>query len=165
MVFSMKKWSINHSFCKECKTKDIKHKGHGLCLLCYRKSDIAKFNESRYKKSEKGKKTSRDYERMLRIKALGIYSKHGYPECECCGEKEIKFLALDHINGGGHKHRQSMNTTIYAWLRTNKYPQGFRVLCHNCNMALGLYGECPHAINKNNDFLNTWTEQMQAIGH
>lgn len=30
------------------------------------------------------------------------------------------------------------------WLRRNNYPNGFQVLCHNCNMAKGFYGKCPH---------------------
>jgi hypothetical protein len=29
-------------------------------------------------------------------------------------------------------------------LRQNSYPTGYRVLCHNCNFALGHYGYCPH---------------------
>jgi hypothetical protein len=26
----------------------------------------------------------------------------------------------------------------------NNFPDGFQVLCHNCNMSIGLYGYCPH---------------------
>jgi hypothetical protein len=26
----------------------------------------------------------------------------------------------------------------------NEFPDGFQVLCHNCNLAKGYYGECPH---------------------
>lgn len=33
---------------------------------------------------------------------------------------------------------------LYAWLHANKYPDGFQVLCHNCNMAKGFYSRCPH---------------------
>lgn len=31
-----------------------------------------------------------------------------------------------------------------SWLKTNGYPDGFQTLCHNCNMAKGFYGICPH---------------------
>jgi hypothetical protein len=34
--------------------------------------------------------------------------------------------------------------TIYRWLISSGFPEGFRVLCHNCNQAIGLYGFCPH---------------------
>ena len=65
--------------------------------------------------------------------------------CACCGEEIIEFLGIDHINGGGYQHRKQIHgTSIYSWLKRNNYPEGFRVLCHNCNMALGFYGYCPH---------------------
>lgn len=76
----------------------------------------------------------------LRLEVLMAYGGL----CECCGESEPNFLAIDHIDGGGHQHRKSIKQSISAWLKKNGYPAGFRVLCHNCNMALGLYGECPH---------------------
>lgn len=86
----------------------------------------------------------------LRKEVLEHYSK-GKMVCKCCNEDAIEFLAIDHIEGGGNKHRKSIsksnspNTSIYQWLRKNKYPIGFQVLCHNCNMAKSLYGECPHS--------------------
>lgn len=67
-------------------------------------------------------------------------------KCQCCGEERYEFLAIDHINGGGNKHRKSMprkHRTFREWLDATK-PEGFRVLCHNCNMAFGLYRFCPH---------------------
>lgn len=66
-------------------------------------------------------------------------------KCECCGETQYEFLVIDHTEGGGNKHRKEINLiNIVSWLKTNGYPEGFRVLCHNCNMALGIYGYCPH---------------------
>ena len=63
--------------------------------------------------------------------------------CKCCGIGEIKFLSIDHVNGGGNRQRKA-GIKIYSWLRNNNYPLGFQVLCHNCNLAKGFYGECPH---------------------
>ena len=34
---------------------------------------------------------------------------------------------------------------MISWLINERFPEGFRVLCHNCNQAIGYYGECPHA--------------------
>lgn len=67
--------------------------------------------------------------------------------CACCGEAEPQFLALDHANGGGEAHRAEVGqgTKMVDWLIANDFPEGFRVLCHNCNQAIGYYGECPHA--------------------
>jgi hypothetical protein len=65
-------------------------------------------------------------------------------KCACCGESETAFLAIDHINGGGNAHRKKINRrTIYQWLKNNGYPEGYQVLCHNCNMA-SAWGVCPH---------------------
>ncbi len=66
-------------------------------------------------------------------------------KCACCGEDRPEFLGIDHINGGGNKHRKEEGIhSLSRWLRKNKYPEGFRVLCHNCNISIGSYGYCPH---------------------
>lgn len=89
------------------------------------------------------------YRDELRMTALVYYSETGIPECMCCHESEIKFLAIDHINGGGTIHRKEIGTSnLVAWLRRNDYPEGFQVLCHNCNMAKGFYGVCPHKLRR-----------------
>ncbi len=66
------------------------------------------------------------------------------PKCACCGEAHSEFLAVDHIDGGGAKHRREVGRNICPWLIRHGFPEGFRILCHNCNLALGLYGYCPH---------------------
>lgn len=67
-------------------------------------------------------------------------------KCACCGESEAAFLAIDHIDGGGKAHLASIGgaSSLIYWLRKNGYPEGFQVLCHNCNMAKGIYKICPH---------------------
>lgn len=65
-------------------------------------------------------------------------------KCQCCGETEPKFLAIDHINGGGMKAREK-HIGYSFYLSLFKTPrQDLQVLCHNCNMAKGFYGQCPH---------------------
>ena len=85
----------------------------------------------------------------IRIDVLQAYGN----QCACCGEKEPKFLAIDHINGGGNKHRQSVgaSSTFYRWLKRNDYPEGYQILCHNCKMAKGFYGECSHQVHLNGE--------------
>ena len=78
-----------------------------------------------------------------RLRVLVAYS--GDPaHCVCCGEEEVAFLALDHVNGGGQKHRKQIGRSIYDWAIDNDFPPGLRVLCHNCNLARAYYGSCPH---------------------
>jgi hypothetical protein len=89
-----------------------------------------------------GKKTADDREmrRRARREALEHYGN----KCSCCGEWRIPFLGIDHINGGGRKHRKAIHMPITVWLKRNNYPEGYRILCHNCNLAIGFYGACPH---------------------
>jgi hypothetical protein len=96
----------------------------------------------------------------LKRRVLNYYS-NGTLNCDCCGETSFEFLCLDHINGGGSKHRREISgvKTIYQWVESNEYPIGFRVLCHNCNMSLGFYGYCPHQISRE----NTSLEQKEII--
>lgn len=67
--------------------------------------------------------------------------------CACCRESNLIFLAIDHIDGGGNKHKRKiggLGHTLYSWLEDHNYPSGFQVLCHNCNYAKHHYGVCPH---------------------
>lgn len=85
----------------------------------------------------------REYNRLLRLEALKVYGG----SCACCGETEPAFLALDHIGGGGNKHRRELGgsgSRLDTWLRSRNYPPGFQVLCHNCNMATSRGRTCPH---------------------
>ena len=68
--------------------------------------------------------------------------------CACCGETTIQFLQIDHIDGGGGKHRRALGRTggqhFYRWLRQQGFPTGYRVLCANCHQAISLWKVCPH---------------------
>ena len=78
-----------------------------------------------------------------RSQALEAYGN----KCACCGTTEETFLAIDHIEDNGNVHRKELrasgNITIYQWLERNDYPEGFQVLCSNCNYAKS-QGICPH---------------------
>ncbi len=71
--------------------------------------------------------------------------------CACCGEKEIAFLTLDHVGGGGAKDRAESggSANVYRRLKRQGWPkEGYRVLCSNCNLATKLGRTCPHQLNK-----------------
>lgn len=100
------------------------------CRICFR-------NEMNLSKKKRNKE--------VRLAALKAYSKDLI--CDCCSEKNVEFLTIDHINGNGNKYRKKIgggSGAIYRWLRDNNYPKGFRVLCMNCNYSIGIYGYCPH---------------------
>lgn len=91
--------------------------------------------------------TVKEYQQKLKYEIFSHYSK-GIPKCDCCGESIIEFLALDHINGGGAKSRKNHGNTYryYLWLKNNNYPNGYRILCHNCNQATSWGRVCPHKL-------------------
>jgi hypothetical protein len=73
-----------------------------------------------------------------------IVLNHYGSKCACCGETEEKFLSVDHMNNDGANHRRSGGKNITIWLIKNNFPEGFQLLCYNCNIAKGMYGQCPH---------------------
>jgi len=83
------------------------------------------------------------YRQNIRMRCIDHYSG-GTMECACCPEKIYEFLTIDHINGGGTRHKKIHNAFLYGWLIKNNFPEGFRVLCMNCNFAIGMYGLCAH---------------------
>ncbi len=109
------------------------------CGVKYQRNSLESNPERKSKVCKQRKKCHRDWKELI----IGVYGGR----CACCGEDRIEFLCVDHINVGGNKHRESLGKRgrhIYYWLRDNNYPDGFRVLCHNCNFSLGAYGYCPH---------------------
>lgn len=124
-------------------TKRITTEEHRQLMREKRKEYVKNYNETHKERCAETHKKNRQLER---IEVLAYYSK-GTPICECCGESHMEFLGIDHINGGGSKHRKESNcTNIYRLLKKNNFPEGYRVLCHNCNLSIGFYGYCPHQV-------------------
>jgi hypothetical protein len=76
---------------------------------------------------------------------LDIFNHYGM-KCDCCGDTKIESLTIDHINGDGAEHRRMglIGSRMYEWVKKNNYPKDLRLLCMNCNWAIGVYGYCPH---------------------
>ena len=97
---------------------------------------------------EARKKVAREKEYQKRLLVLQFYSKSKKPSCNCCGEKMFMFLAIDHIENNGSKHRKEIGvgkSRMVDWLIKNDFPTGFQILCQNCNMGKHFNkGICPH---------------------
>lgn len=90
----------------------------------------------------------------LKRQVMDAYGGH----CTCCGETELVFLTIDHVNNDGAEHRRQIAAEIgatwsqggsrtYRWLRDNGFPEGFQVLCANCNCGKQWNGGvCPHQV-------------------
>jgi len=132
-------------YCKDCRKKYAQASKE--YQKKYRKENSGKIKEYQKKWIVKNRDKRRIISQNYRDKLRGEALKHYGNKCQCCGEKIKDFLVIDHINGGGVKHRKLLKggSAIYKWLKDNNYPAGYRVLCHNCNW--GVYkndGVCPH---------------------
>ena len=98
-----------------------------------------------------------------RLKVLQHYStrlsKSDIPCCNCCGlNSHLEFLSIDHITGRRQMDSEPelvklgyssklKNNALFKWLIEYDYPEGFQILCHNCNQAKGMPKNnniCPH---------------------
>lgn len=129
------------SWCKEC----IRGKNKKEYWL-NRKEILQRMKERHLKNRDHDLRVKKQYYRKIRKEVIEHYGG----KCACCGETFIGFLAIDHINNDGYKHKKQFggSMAITYWLRQNKYPKGFQVLCHNCNMAKAFYGGCPNGTHK-----------------
>jgi hypothetical protein len=94
-----------------------------------------------YRRKEETKLRRRQSNRGIRERLFAGYGG----KCVCCGENKFEFLALDHVNGGGREERKTRSTQQIALTAIRDgFPDTYRVLCHNCNQAIGWYGSCPH---------------------
>lgn len=116
-----------------------------LCYSCnkpipYEKNMNSKLCSKECKKIWK-KLTNKKRRKILIKEVFFHYSQNGKISCACCGEDNLEFLTIDHINGNGNIHRKKIKSekmsNIYVWLKRHKYPEGFQILCMNCNFVKG----------------------------
>ena len=83
---------------------------------------------------------------------IEVFEAYGGVRCACpcgCTEDNHECLSIDHTDQKGADHREELTgdrrngTDLYGWLKRNGYPEGFRVLCHNCNWGTGADSVCP----------------------
>lgn len=113
-------------------------------LLAYHRMYNRKY-ESKYSPKRRAKQWA------MKLTVLNYYSNNNM-RCACCGVPEPEFNTIDHIKGRGKRLRKRLGLpagyVFYGWLIKNNFPPGFRVLCLNCNFAWGVYGVCPHVLDR-----------------
>lgn len=127
----------------------------GLCSQCKKNVPIRGKRCEDCKKKRNEWHASSDYKkRYEKIRAqnrIDVIDHYG-GKCVCCGETELHFLAIDHPNndGGDERKKVGAGSSFYAWLIRNDLPDGYVVLCHNCNFGRHLNGGiCPHQEHEN----------------
>ena len=122
-----REWKLNHP--KECKEQKKRYR-----------------EKHTYEIKEREKK----YRHGLKTQCLIHYGGNP-PRCVCCDETHIEFLTIDHINGGGNKHRRELfgvkvgGWHFNLWLIKNNFPEGYQIMCFNCNCGrVQNNGVCPH---------------------
>ena len=110
-----------------------------------RKRLSGQYKKWKEKNLVKFKEKSKIYKKRYDDKTKERIFEHYGKVCVCCGESNINFLSIDHINGGGTKHRKKIGMKICVWLFKNNFPDGFQTLCFNCNWGKHINGGiCPH---------------------
>ena len=154
--FDRNHYSGRQSRCKQCQSEAQKE---------LRASDPEKLKLAarKHRQTEKSKATRKEWlknnrpklamwavnsRKRIRFEVLKAYGN----KCACCGESEEAFLAVDHVNGDGCKHRREIGiiggAEFYFWLKKRNWPEGFQILCYNCNWAKHRRGICPHQLKK-----------------
>ncbi|MBA7662760.1 hypothetical protein ES703_70793 [subsurface metagenome] len=137
------------AWCKDCfnKYRQVWRETH-------RDREALKAHERYLKNKDQNIRNSSARYQQRKISLVAHYSSNTNG-CACCGESDIRFLSIDHINGNGNQHRKKIGCTsgenFYRWLIREGMPEGYQVLCYNCNMARAFYGTCPHQLGVTNE--------------
>lgn len=113
----------NHSYiCKSCSNIFTK--------------ELRRINGRKYYRYNYNKEKLQRRRQEERLGILIHYSENP-PKCSRCGFTDVRALQIDHINGGGRRQRREdglkHGQAMYRWIKKNNYPDGFQILCANCN--------------------------------
>lgn len=138
---------IIQKICPECGKHFLDDTTRHSKICCSRKCCRKRYRRQNREKIKHQQKV-RDMRRRERLRKLVLEHYGGNPpKCACCGETEIRFLTVDHIDptykpDSKGKRKRGAN---YSWIVKNNFPEGFQILCFNCNCGRHHNGGvCPH---------------------
>lgn len=149
---------ISRGLCERCGGQPARP-GLLSCIKCankiYERSQKPENKEKerlrtirRYKENpQKHMQISRNYINKLKEEIFNLYGN----KCECCGETIKEFLTIDHIKGGGGKHRKEYHqANLYKLIIQENDKTKYRTLCMNCNWGARFSptNTCPHKLIK-----------------
>jgi len=143
----MSKWKLKNPSPRTSYMRDWLQTSEGIA---YREKHKEYARLWRIKNKKKFNDKQKENYMNIRLQTYQHYCK-GKIQCNCCGEDRLEFLTLDHINGNGSEHRRQIDPDkkiggngVYYWLKKNNWPEGFQILCCNCNFAKRQNKCCPH---------------------
>ena len=148
--------------CSKCKTTKRKEEfsrnknsSDGLCHWCkkcsrrkenlayknpvVRKQRLERAKEAYRQNPEKHHARKRDYYKKIVEEVFKLLGN----KCKKCGEADKRLLQIDHINGGGRKHKKSLDNSWWRYYNcvkksVKKNKKEYRLLCANCNWIDGI---------------------------
>lgn len=134
--------------------------------------DLTVMEKRLWYKTFYGKKTPEkrmEASRKYKAKLFNEFMDHYGHTCTCCGESDKRFLSIEHLQGGGNKHRKTNKRgasveALVKDIRDSGWPPIYTTLCFNCNFAKWrMRGVCPHVIEKAKVWLNEILEIQREI--
>lgn len=130
------------NICNDCRKKQMMNnytnKKIGIKPKLIRYDDGGKSYYQRHKEQLLKTEAEKLIERKLKV--ISHYSNgnmkcanpFNLPHPDWCND--INCLQIDHVNGGGSNDRKiRIGSNFYRWLIKHNFPEGFQVLCANCN--------------------------------
>ncbi len=146
-----------------------------VCTICKELKEDVEFYHTPRNKNGLTSRCKKCHSEMVKqcSKNLKAFMVNGYGgKCNCCFEENIKFLTIDHVDGGGRSHRKELGRKrVYSIAIQNNFPEEYQILCYNCNIARSYHGHgiCPHkkipeTRYKNHNLIKIWEKVLEAYG-
>lgn len=139
-------YQLNYRKKHKQESKTYKQKYYAEETLEERTQRIKKDVERNKKNYQANPQPIRDYNnKQYEEKRLIVLNHYSPDEIKCarCGNNDIDMMTMDHVNDDGHEHRKTVKNLV-PWLIKNSFPEGFQVLCMNCQfikMSIVFYGD------------------------
>ncbi len=134
--------------CPKCREygrqASVRRRRRGVCVVCG-KNAPRPYRSSCQACSDKRSKYHRNRAEAVKSHLIELYGGC----CQCCGEKNPKFLVFDHINNDGKSDRAKLGVHSgthfkFKLIKVEKRTD-IRILCFNCNCGRAYNnGICPH---------------------
>lgn len=129
-------------------------------MLQYQRTRYAEDPEYRQRQLEHSrayiKRIGKEARKQIADRCLSKAKATAYAQlgsvCTCCGESDIDFLSVDHVDNDGYKdlaksgHRKAGLKVYAAVIKAGIFQKKYQLLCYNCNMGKAYAGKgvCPH---------------------